>query len=153
VIAGAYLVLASCVNVAQNLRRAAKGSRSVELGVQHVLVLNMRRLNLHASALNDAEYSLYTVSLDDLAESHATDDDDSKSHDDAYYDRLTVGLREARAWFRGRYSNVPVSDIDSVCLLLLPCGSRLNVLLDFEILSSELGPVRYFDGRTVLCCV
>ena len=79
----------------------------------------MRRLNLHGSALNDAEYSLYTASLDDLAESHTTDDNNNRSHDDAYYDRLTVGLREARAWFRGRYSHVPVSDIDSVCLLLL----------------------------------
>ena len=84
----------------------------------------MRRLNLHASALNDAEYSLYTASLDDLAESHTTDGDDNRSHDDAYYDRLTVGLREARAWFRGRYSHVPVSDIVSVCLLLLYLADR-----------------------------
>ena len=79
----------------------------------------MRRLNLHASALNDAEYSLYTASLYDLAESHTTDDDDNRSHDDAYYDRLTVGFREARGWFKGRYSHVSVSDIDSVCLLFL----------------------------------
>jgi hypothetical protein len=84
----------------------------------------MRRLNLHASALNDVEYSLYTASLDDLAESHTTDDDDNRSHDDACYDRLTVGLREARAWFRGRYSHVPVSDINSVCLLLLYLADR-----------------------------
>jgi hypothetical protein len=83
----------------------------------------MRRLNLHASALNDAEYSLYTASLDDLAESHTTDDG-NRSHDDAYYDRLTVGLREARAWFRGRYSHIPVSDINSVCLLLLYLADR-----------------------------
>jgi len=79
----------------------------------------MRRLNLHASALNDAEYDLYTTSLDDLAESVNTDinDDNNRSYDDAYYDQLSVGLREARAWFRGRYSHVPVSDIDSVSLI------------------------------------
>jgi hypothetical protein len=77
----------------------------------------MRRLNLHASALNDAEYALYTASLDDLAESHTTNDDDNRSYDDAYYDRLAVGVREARAWLRGRYSHVSVSDIDSVSVI------------------------------------
>ena len=84
----------------------------------------MRTLNLHVSVLNDAEYSLYTTSLDDLAESHTTDDDNNRSHEDAYYDRLTVGLREARAWFRGRYSHVPLSGIDSVCLLSLYLADR-----------------------------
>jgi len=74
----------------------------------------MRRLNLHASALNDAEYDLYTSSLDDLAESNV-DSNLNRSCDDAYYESLKVGIREARAWLRGRYSHVPVSDIDSVC--------------------------------------
>ena len=80
----------------------------------------MRRLNLHASALNDAEYDLYTTSLDDLAES-PTDNDANRSYDDAYFEQLSVGLREARAWFRGRYSHVPVADIDSVshCYILV----------------------------------
>ena len=80
----------------------------------------MRRLNLHASALTDTEYDLYTTSLDELSEEHATNDDDdagNRSYDDAYYDRLSVGVREARAWFRGRYSHVPVSDIDLVSTL------------------------------------
>jgi hypothetical protein len=88
----------------------------------------MRRLNLHASALNDAEYELYTTSLDDLAQSHTSNDDDNRSYDDAYYDSLAVGAREARAWFRGRYSHVSVSDIDSVCLLLLiPLALRCSM--------------------------
>jgi hypothetical protein len=80
----------------------------------------MRRLNLHASALNGAEFDLYTSSLDGLAESHATNDDEmNRSYNDAYFDRLSVGVREARAWFRGRYAGVSVADIDSVCLPVL----------------------------------
>lgn len=74
----------------------------------------MRRLSLHASALNDAEYELYTTSLGDLTETGNSNDDTNASYDDAYYDRLTVGVREARAWLRGRYSHISVSDIDSV---------------------------------------
>jgi len=34
-----------------------------------------------------------------------------------------VGVREPGAWFRGRYSHVPVSDIDSVSSLSFP-GNR-----------------------------
>jgi hypothetical protein len=38
----------------------------------------MCRLYLHASALNNTEYDLYTSSsLNDLAESHATNDDET----------------------------------------------------------------------------
>lgn len=77
-------------------------------------LLIMRRLSLHASALNDAEYDLYTSSLNDLAESNINNES-NKSYDDLYYESLKVGIREARAWFRGRYSHVLVSDIDSVC--------------------------------------
>ena len=77
----------------------------------------MRRLTLHTSALNDAEYDLYTSSLDDLAES--TTDDPKKSADDAYYEHLNVGVREARAWLRGRYSHISVSEIDSVSVTSL----------------------------------
>ena len=110
----------------------------------------MRRLNLHASALNDAEYDLYTSSLDDLAESHATNDDETnRSYDDAYFDRLSVGVREARAWFRGRYAGVSVADIDSVRLLVHRPYHGANGLLDLEILSPEVGPVGYAHGRTV----
>ena len=77
----------------------------------------MRRLTLHTSALNDAEYDLYTSSLDDLAES--TTDDPKKPADDAYYEHLNVGVREARAWLRGRYSHISVSEIDSVSITSL----------------------------------
>lgn len=92
---------------------------------QHTLFyfLVMRRLTLHASALNDAEYDLYTRSLGDLVES---DDyaDPNRSFDDAYFDHLNVGVREARAWLRGRYSHLLASDIDSVSSMQLVYDSN-----------------------------
>ncbi|KZP12229.1 hypothetical protein FIBSPDRAFT_870406 [Athelia psychrophila] len=71
----------------------------------------MRQLSLHASALSNDEYELYTDSLNDLADAHA---DPNTSYNDAYYEDLQVGVREARAWFRGRYSHIAVSDIDTI---------------------------------------
>ena len=42
----------------------------------------------HRRYVNDAEYDLYTSSLDDLAESYTTNDDETnRSYDDAYFDR------------------------------------------------------------------
>lgn len=73
----------------------------------------MRPLVLHASALSDNEYNAYTAALCDLAEL----DDNSKlkaDTDSTYYEGVTVGVREARAWLRGRYSHIPAPDIDSV---------------------------------------
>ena len=76
----------------------------------------MRQLSLHASALNDAEYDLYTTSLADLDDS---DQDalsrDAVTHDDAYYERMKIGVREVRGWMRGRYSSVSPGNIDAVC--------------------------------------
>ncbi|KAH0579780.1 hypothetical protein H2248_002617 [Termitomyces sp. 'cryptogamus'] len=61
----------------------------------------MRPLTLHASALNDEEYELYTASLRDL-----NDYSDSATHDDAYYEGTQVGVREVRGWMRGRYAHL-----------------------------------------------
>jgi hypothetical protein len=69
----------------------------------------MRPLTLHVSALNDAEYQFYTSSLNDLL-----DPEPKTVKDDAYYDRAVVGVREARAWLRGRYRDLNVNDIDTV---------------------------------------
>jgi hypothetical protein len=67
----------------------------------------MRPLVLHVSALNDAEYVLYTAALTDLALPNG----EGSSID---HGTLSVGVREARAWLRGRYSGVPAGGIDSV---------------------------------------
>lgn len=72
-----------------------------------------RPLILHVSALNDAEYDLYTSSLTDLAIGDELDANNG-AHDDKYYMNLTVGVREARAWLRGRFFHVPASEIDAV---------------------------------------
>jgi hypothetical protein len=77
----------------------------------------MRRLNLHASALNDSEYELYTSSLTDLDDTE--EDAASTAHDDAYYERMKIGVREVRGWLRGRYSHVSPTSIDAVCLSVL----------------------------------
>lgn len=68
-----------------------------------------RPLILHVSALNDAEYLLYTSSLTDitLSEIRAT-------HDDVYLENLSLSVREARAWLRGRYSHIPAAIVDNV---------------------------------------
>jgi len=85
----------------------------------------MRRLALHASALSDAEYDLYTTILRDIA---LADDDNqigSKgAPDDTHFENMNIGVREARAWLRGRYSHLPASTIDKVHFL--------GVLLHFE---------------------
>ncbi|KAF9226021.1 hypothetical protein BS17DRAFT_806980 [Gyrodon lividus] len=78
----------------------------------------MRPLTLHVSALSDHEYSLFTASLDDL--SVAVDTHSSAVRDDAHYERMSVGVREARAWLRGRYSDLPASDIDAILKLFYP---------------------------------
>lgn len=71
----------------------------------------MRPLILHSCALNEAEYELFTTGLRNL-----TDDalDTGPIRDDAYYEQLTVGVREVRAWLRGRYSHVSLASIDNV---------------------------------------
>jgi hypothetical protein len=74
----------------------------------------MRSLFLHVSALNDDEYTLFTSSFADLVAS----DPPLKSDDD--FEKLTVSIREARAWLRGRYPDLSVSDLDQVRFSLSP---------------------------------
>ncbi|KAF8490249.1 hypothetical protein F5888DRAFT_1808240 [Russula emetica] len=75
----------------------------------------MRSLFLHVSALNDDEYTLFTTSFADLV----APDLPLKSDDD--FEKHTVSIREARAWLRGRYPDLPVSDLDQI-LRLFPAS-------------------------------
>ncbi|KAK7065119.1 hypothetical protein R3P38DRAFT_3250569 [Favolaschia claudopus] len=61
-----------------------------------------RRLSLHPSALSDAEYTLFTASLADLAETGSGVD---------------VTAREARAWIRGRYQSLGGAVLDEILRL------------------------------------
>jgi len=76
----------------------------------------MRRLSLHASALNDAEYALYTSSLKQIAEieSEGGTLGQGEDGDDEYYEGIQLGVREVRAWMRGRYESIPSAVIDTV---------------------------------------
>lgn len=80
-----------------------------------------RRLSLHASALSDSEYQLYTTSLLSIV---SVEDDGavSQSHnmDDAYYENMIINVRETRAWLRGRYSHLPSLVIDKASPCFVP---------------------------------
>ena len=71
----------------------------------------MRSLYLHVSALNEDEYSLFTSSFTDLLAF------DTPLTTDADFEKQKVPIREARAWLRGRYADLPVSDLDQVRIL------------------------------------
>ncbi|KAG6841403.1 hypothetical protein C0991_011567 [Blastosporella zonata] len=77
----------------------------------------MRPLTLHASALNDAEYELYTTSLKNL-----NDDTNPEAHGDgdAYYEAMQIGVREVRGWMRGRYAHLQPGVIDLILRFFAP---------------------------------
>ncbi|KAG6370875.1 hypothetical protein JVT61DRAFT_10897 [Boletus reticuloceps] len=80
----------------------------------------MRPLTLHVSALSDTEYDLYMASLNDLVTDSDTNVQSTNVRDDAHYERTSVGVREVRAWLRGRYSSLLASDIDSILKFFCP---------------------------------
>ena len=79
----------------------------------------MRRLALHASALSDTEYDFFTKSLREIADDDVEPATGTAAPEDVYFEEISIGVREARAWFRGRYSLVSLSVIDGVCIVLL----------------------------------
>ncbi|OCH86406.1 hypothetical protein OBBRIDRAFT_797204 [Obba rivulosa] len=85
----------------------------------------MRPLTLHVSALNDAEYALYISSIRDIA---ILDDDPKAPASDAYYEDLNIGVREARAWLRGRYASLNAGIIDSILRLFSPNLAQADTL-------------------------
>lgn len=120
------------------------GRPSVHCDMSQFIRLQMaRRLDLHASALSDSEYSLYTSILSDITLSN----DPDIPHDDAYYNQQTVGVREARAWLRGRYSHVPASNIDLVRVVCFAhsicCLTSAQILKFF---SPTLAQTDYLSG-------
>ncbi|KAI0030175.1 hypothetical protein K488DRAFT_72407 [Vararia minispora EC-137] len=72
-----------------------------------------RPLALHVSALNDEEYSLFSASFADLLA-------DDTPADKIEYEAQTVSLREARAWLRGRYADIPPPELDEALRLFAP---------------------------------
>lgn len=100
----------------------------------------MRPLSLHLLALSGDEYSLFTKSLQELV---LLNDDEAPSIEDnqKYYERPIIGVRETKAWLRGRYPDVSLSNIDLVSYTINPlptvrwCESRSSC---YFILSLDL---------------
>ncbi|KAI0259071.1 hypothetical protein BC834DRAFT_661855 [Gloeopeniophorella convolvens] len=82
----------------------------------------MRSLFLHLSALNEDEYALFTSSLTDLVAS------DTPPLDDEQFEKQSVSIREARAWLRGRYADLPVTDLDEILRLFAPSPGQDPIL-------------------------
>ncbi|KAK6977878.1 hypothetical protein R3P38DRAFT_2666063 [Favolaschia claudopus] len=73
----------------------------------------MRPLSLHSSALNDAEYTLFTENLSSIVDS----DGDPEAQ--------ALTIREVRAWMRGRYPAIPAATIDKI-LALFPSKDGIS---------------------------
>ncbi|KAL0581665.1 hypothetical protein V5O48_000366 [Marasmius crinis-equi] len=108
--------------------------------------MSQRRLILHASALNDAEYSLYTSSLADIT---LVDEHDLQGHDDSYYEQMSLSLREARAWFRGRYSHIPAAVIDNILRFFSPSLSSTDNLSGGQFFAAQRLIVHAESGKEV----
>ncbi|KAJ7041425.1 hypothetical protein C8F04DRAFT_1302278 [Mycena alexandri] len=72
--------------------------------------MSARRLSLHPSALSDVEYTLFTVSLGDLLDLDANDSGID-------WERLSLSVREARAWLCGRYVSLGSATVDEILRL------------------------------------
>ncbi|EIM81842.1 uncharacterized protein STEHIDRAFT_171492 [Stereum hirsutum FP-91666 SS1] len=79
----------------------------------------MRPLTLHASALNDDEYALFTSSLADLV---APDPAPTE------HEKPLISTREVRAWLRGRYAELPLSELDAILQFFAPPPGQEAVL-------------------------
>ncbi|KIL66452.1 hypothetical protein M378DRAFT_197506 [Amanita muscaria Koide BX008] len=107
----------------------------------------MRSLSLHASALSDTEYDVYTSSLTDIADEPTSDDD--VVHDDAHYEQMSVGVREVRAWLRGRYSHIPASTIDSILKYFSPNLGQGDALTGGQFFAALRLVVHVDNGKEV----
>ncbi|KAJ3750982.1 hypothetical protein DFH05DRAFT_1519142 [Lentinula detonsa] len=106
-----------------------------------------RRLNLHVSALNDAEYQLYTASLADIT---LTDSRiDGIEHDDTYFENIHVSVREARAWLRGRYSHISAATLDNILRFFSPNLSQTDMLSGGQFFAALRLVVHVESGKDV----
>ncbi|KAF9476853.1 hypothetical protein BDN70DRAFT_881906 [Pholiota conissans] len=105
----------------------------------------MRRLALHASALSDSEYDLYTASLRDLS----LEEGKAGKDEDAYFENITVGVREARAWLRGRYSNMSAPVIDGILRFFSPDLAQKDTLSGSEFFAVLRLVIHAENGREV----
>ena len=108
-----------------------------------------RRLFLHVSALSDLEYDVYTAALRDVMDLDST----GEVHFDEDIVNQALGLREVRAWMKGRYQDV--NHIDKV-------GQKANSMRSFSVDRSSVTDPETFLSRPwtsrcyhrwpILCC-
>jgi hypothetical protein len=81
-----------------------------------------RRLFLHLSALSDEEYNAYISALRDVID----DEHEIACASEQELENRVLGVREVRAWMKGRYRDV--HDIDKVrCIECYLCATiKLN---------------------------
>ena len=94
----------------------------------------MRCLFLHESALSDDEYTLFTSSFAEIILPELPPEIDDGS------EKLTVSKRVARAWLRGRYHDLPVTDLDQVRISLSPNLAYLTLFSPLRARSYACSP-------------
>ncbi|KAH8110384.1 hypothetical protein DFH11DRAFT_1880653 [Phellopilus nigrolimitatus] len=99
-----------------------------------------RRLFLHVSALSDTEYAVYVDALHDLL------DDGNCAVPDDELERKQVGVREVRAWMKGRFRDLGVGEIDKVLQLFVPQMAQKDALAGGQLLAagSDVGEGNVF---------
>lgn len=81
-----------------------------------------RVLFLHTTALSDAEYTAYFDALHDIMDEpdQSGGPVNTKSIDENL-EAHVIGIREARAWMRGRFRDMGnLSNVDKVCFIQFP---------------------------------
>ncbi|CCM01084.1 uncharacterized protein FIBRA_03132 [Fibroporia radiculosa] len=126
-------------DLAARVGRVSSASPQMVAVLEAVLTHTMRPLVLHSSALNDAEYAVYTSSLRDLAE-------DGEPHTEQDF---KVGVREARAWLRGRYSTLVPGVIDSILRLFCPSLAPTDILTSGQVFAVLRLVYHALEGKDV----
>lgn len=107
-----------------------------------------RPLFLHTSALSDAEYTAYFDALHDIFDEPEPGGGTSNStplHEDL--EVHTIGMREARAWMRGRFKNMGLNNVDKVCFSQIRKFVWLMIISGFISYSA----FSYSNGRSFPC--
>ncbi|EIW83534.1 hypothetical protein CONPUDRAFT_164453 [Coniophora puteana RWD-64-598 SS2] len=103
----------------------------------------MRPLSLHISALSNEEYDFYTTSFINLAD---VPDSDNPLKTTRYED-VHVGVREARGWMKGKYSDLRGSDIDAILKLFCPSMLSSNWLSGSQFFAALRIAVHLREGK------
>jgi hypothetical protein len=118
--------------------------------------MSARRLSLHPSTLIDAEHTLFTASLADLADVDSSPTPNVNSNASKNWERISVrvSVREARAWRCGRYASLGTGTTDEViflsCFLFVIASLHGNDILRLFPGVSTLGGVFLALRRLVL---